>query len=92
MNGYSFIGSKSGMFIFVFHLNKKQLLTHCIVVDSSMLYVGQIYLSFEIVGSILLLKLYFLWKILLANNVGPDQTPYDVSLHCLSVTLLRVSR
>ena len=34
------------------------------------------------------------WKILLANNVEPDQTPHyvasDLGLHCLPMTLLRV--
>ena len=33
---------------------------------------------------------------MLANTVDPDQTPHDVAsdlgLHCLSMTLLRVSR
>ena len=33
---------------------------------------------------------------MVANNVDPDQTPHDVAsdlgLHCLSLTLLRVSR
>ena len=32
----------------------------------------------------------FLWKILLANTVDPDQTPHNVAsilgLHCLSMT------
>ena len=45
---------------------------------------------------ILIYLLYFLWKILLANNVDPDQTPHyvasDLGLHCLAITLLRVSR
>ena len=35
-------------------------------------------------------------KILLANKVGPDQTPHyvasDLGLHCLPLTLLRFSR
>ena len=38
---------------------------------------------------------FFLWKILLSNNVNPYQTPHnvasDLSLHCLPMTLLRVS-
>ena len=42
---------------------------------------------FRVVGPILSLLFYFGWKILLANNVGPDQTPHDVAsdlgLHCL---------
>ena len=33
----------------------------------------------------------FLWKILLANNVDPDQMPHyvasDLGLHCLPMTL-----
>ena len=37
--------------------------------------------------SILLLLLYFSWKILLANTVDPDQMPHyvasDLGLHCL---------
>ena len=36
----------------------------------------------------------FGWKILLANNVDPGQTPHnvasDLGLHCLPMTLLRV--
>ena len=36
----------------------------------------------------------FLWKILLANNIDPDQMPYylafDLSLHCFPMTLLWV--
>ena len=38
----------------------------------------------------------FLWKILLANNIDPDQMPHyvgsDVGLHCLPMTLLRVTK
>ena len=50
--------------------------------------------SFDILGvSGLFRRFYsiFLRKILLANNVDPDQTPHDVAsdlgLHCLSVNL-----
>ena len=49
-------------------------------------------------GSDLFCRFYsiFLWKILLANNVDPDQTPHyvasDLGLHCLLMTLLWVSR
>ena len=36
----------------------------------------------------------FLWRILLANTVDPDQMAYyvesDLGLHCLPMTLLRV--
>ena len=42
------------------------------------------------------LLFYFQWKILLANNVDPDQMPHyvasDLGLHCLSLTLSQVSR
>ena len=42
------------------------------------------------VGSILLHLLLFLWKILLADTVDPDQTPHyvasDLGLHCLPMT------
>ena len=48
------------------------------------------------VGSILSRLFYFCWKILLANNVDPDQMPHDVAsvqgLHCLPMTLLLVPR
>ena len=48
---------------------------------------------FRDVGSILLL-FYFLWKILLANSVDPDQMPHnvasDLGLHCWLMTLLQV--
>ena len=52
---------------------------------------------FRSVGFILSLKTtLFLMEILFANNVDPDQTPHyvasDLSLHCLPMTLLRVSR
>ena len=51
---------------------------------------------FRGVKSILSLLFYFKWKILLANNEDPDQMPHDVvsdlSLHCLPMTSLRVSR
>ena len=48
------------------------------------------------VGSILSVKLYFRWKILLIKRVDPDQTPHYVASnlgpHCLPMTILRVSR
>ena len=62
-------------------------LFHCYMLDKFICHFGGI-------GSILslLLSLYFLWKILLANNVNPDQMPhylaFDLSLHCLPMTLL----
>ena len=51
---------------------------------------------FRGVGSVLSLLFYFLWKILLANNVDPDQMPhnvvFDLGPHCLPMTFLWVSR
>ena len=51
---------------------------------------------FRDVRSILSLLFYFDGKILLANNVDPDQMPHyvasDLGLHCLSMTLLQVSK
>ena len=44
---------------------------------------------FRAVGSVLSLLFYSGWKILLANNVGPDQMPQvasDLSLHCLPMS------
>ena len=59
-------------------------LFHCFTLDESIL-------QFRDVGSSLSLLFYFWWKILLANNVDPDQTPHhvasDLSLHCLPATL-----
>ena len=31
-------------------------------------------------------------KLLLANNVDTDQTPFYVGLHCLPMAILRISR
>ena len=51
---------------------------------------------FRGVGCILLLLFYFWWKILLANNVDPDQMPHyvasDQGLRCLPMMLLDISR
>ena len=51
---------------------------------------------FRGVGSIWSLLFYILWKILLANNVDPDQMPHyvtsDLGLHCLPSTLFWVSK
>ena len=65
-------------------------LFHCYMLEESTCH-------FRDVGSILLLLVFSVWlKILLANNVGPDQMPHDVAsdlgLHCLPVTILRISR
>ena len=63
-------------------------LFHCYMLDESICY-------FKGIGSILSLLFYFLWKILLANIVDPDQTPHyvasDLDLHSLPMTILRVS-
>ena len=54
-------------------------------------------MSFRDVGSFLSLLLVFClcWKILLANSVDSDQMTHnvvsDLDLHCLPMTLLRVS-
>ena len=59
-------------------------LFHCYMLDTSSCHCRG-------VRSILSLLFYFLWNILLANNVDPDQTPHDVAsdqgLHCLPMTL-----
>ena len=51
---------------------------------------------FKGVKSILSHLFNFLWKILSANNVDPDQMPHyvvsDLGLHFLPMTLLGVSR
>ena len=47
---------------------------------------------FRVVRSILSLLFYFRRKVLLANNVDPDQMPHyvasDLGLHCLPMTFL----
>ena len=57
---------------------------HCYKFDESICH-------FREVASILSLLFYFGWKILLANNVGPDQMPQyvgsDQGLHSLPLTL-----
>ena len=78
-------------------------LTHCILVGSftvicwtSLFSLLILKCHFRGVSSILLLLFYFWWKILLANNVGPDQMPHyvasELDLHCLPMTLLWVFR
>ena len=48
---------------------------------------------FRGVKSILSFLFYFRWKILLANNVDPDQMPHyvtsDLGLHCLPMIFLQ---
>ena len=60
-------------------------LFHCYMLDKSICH-------FRRVGSISSLSFYFQWKILLANNVGPDQMPHyvasDLGLHCLPIDAL----
>ena len=57
------------------------LLTHCWMSPYVLLVVFGIFCRFY------LFFVFFLWKILLANNVDPDQTPHglvpDQGLHCL---------
>ena len=64
-------------------------LFHCYMLDESLCH-------FRGVRSTLSLLLYFWWKILLENNVDPDQMPHyvasDPGLHCLSMTLLQVAQ
>ena len=71
------------------------LLTHCILVNSSTAICG---ISQFVIFRVVRLLLFSIcdgkpcWQ----NSVDPDQTPHyvasDLGLHCLPVTLLRVSR
>ena len=62
---------------------------YCYILDKSIFHLRG-------VVSILSLLICLRWKILLANNVDPDQMPHhvasDLGLHCLPMTLLWVSR
>ena len=62
-------------------------LFHCFILEETICH-------FRGIRSIVLLLFYFLWKILLANSVDPDQMPHyvasDLGLHCLPMTLLQV--
>ena len=64
-------------------------LFHCHMLDESIFH-------FRGVGSISSLLLYLWWELLWENNEDPDQTPYivgyDLGLHCLPMTFLRISR
>ena len=78
-------------------INCTAYLTHCLLVDSSTVICWAS--PFFILGvSDLFCCFYsiFSWKILLTNNVDPDQMPHyvasDLGLHCLSMTLFWVSR
>ena len=57
-------------------------LFHCYLLDEALCH-------FRGARSVLSLSFYFLWKILLANNVDFDQIPHyvasDLGLHCLSI-------
>ena len=55
------------------------VLTHCVPTDGFFHFyvLNKSICHFRGVRSILLLLFYFWWKILLANNVDPDQMPYD---------------
>ena len=73
------------------------MLTHCILVDSSIVIC---WMSPSVILGVSGLFCHFHsifdGKILLANNVDPDQMPHyaasDLVLHCLPMTLLPVSR
>ena len=72
------------------------LFTHCLLVNTSTVICWTS--PCVILGVSFLFSCFysiFLWKILLANNVDPDQMPHylasDLGLHCLPSTLLRVS-
>ena len=76
--------------------HRSSILTHCILVNSS---TGICWMSpFVILGMPVLFCHYYIFngKILLVNNVDPDQIPHyvasDLDLHCLPVTLLQVSK
>ena len=64
-------------------------LFHCYMLDESTCH-------FRDADSILMFLFYFLWKILLANSVDPDQMPHyvasDLGLHCFPLTVLWVSQ
>ena len=69
-----------------------QLNPFCILVDSStVICLDKSICHFWGIRSVLSLLFYFLWKILLANNVDFVQTPHDVAsdpgLHCLPLTV-----
>ena len=72
-------------------------LTHYILVDpSSVICWTSLFVILGVLGLSCCFYSIFLWKILLANNVDPDQMPHnvasDLGLYCLPMTLLRVSR
>ena len=73
----------------------KVFLTHCTLVDSSTVISEKSICNFRGVGIFYRFCSIFFWKILLANNVNPDETPHcmasDLGLHCVPMTLLRVS-
>ena len=74
---------------------RKGVFTHSILVFYSYM-LDESICHFRGVRSILSLLFYFLRKILLANDVDPDQLPHyvasDQDLHCLPMTLLQVSK
>ena len=69
-------------------------LTHCILVGSSTVICWASLLVILGVAGLFCFYSTFLWKILLANSVDPDQMPHnvasDLGLHCWLMTLLRV--
>ena len=84
-------------FVHFYLYNHRIGFAHCILVESSTVICWTS--SFVILGVPgLFCRCYyiFLWKILSANTVDPDQTSedvaYDLGLYCLTMTLLRASR
>ena len=72
---------------------EKNSLTHCILVDSSTAICWMCpFLILGVLGLFCHFYSIFDGKILLANNVDPDQMPHyvasDLGLHCLPMTLL----
>ena len=72
-------------------------LTHCILVDSSTVICWtSIFIILGVLGLFCHFHSIFRWKILLAENVDPDQMTHyvasDLGLRCSPMTLLHVSR
>ena len=72
-------------------------LTHYILVDSSTVICWMsLFVILGVLGLFFHFYSTFLWRVLLANNVDPDQMPHyvasDLGLHCLLMTLLGISR
>ena len=93
--------------IYLYQIWRKKCIVHICHIESlkiSPLNTGRLFLCYMLdesiklchfsgIGSILALLFYFWWKILLTNNVDPDEMPHyvasDLGLHCLSLTFYR---